>query len=133
MTTDRARAAGEDGFTLIEVLIAMVILSVGLLGLEALGVGASRMVNRAERQGALVAIASDTLERTLSRIRTSATPAALPDVEQAFRTDRNDTIRVSVTGAGTRLRTVSVTAIPSPSSVVLRRADSLRITGNVFQ
>ncbi|HEX8273837.1 MAG TPA: prepilin-type N-terminal cleavage/methylation domain-containing protein [Longimicrobiaceae bacterium] len=133
MTTDRARRAGEDGFTLIEVLIAMVILSVGLLGLEALGVGASRMVNRAERQGALVAVASDTLERTLSRIRTAANPAGLPDVSQAFRTSRNDTIRVSVTGAGTRLRTVSVTAIPSPSSVVLRRADSLRITGNVFQ
>ena len=133
MTTDRARRAGEDGFTLIEVLIAMVILSVGLLGLEALGVGASRMVNRAERQGALVAVASDTLERTLSRIRTASNPAGLPDVSQAFRTSRNDTIRVSVTGAGTRLRTVSVTAIPSPSSVVLRRADSLRITGNVFQ
>jgi prepilin-type N-terminal cleavage/methylation domain-containing protein len=133
VTTDRARRAGEDGFTLIEVLIAMVILSVGLLGLEALGVGASRMVNRAERQGALVAVASDTLERTLSRIRTAAAPAALPDVNQAFRTSRNDTIRVSVTGTGTRLRTVSVTAIPSPSSVVLRRADSLRITGNVFQ
>lgn len=133
MTTDRTRAAGEGGFTLIEVLIAMVILSVGLLGLEALGVGASRMVNRAERQGALVAVASDTLERTLSRIRTDANPAALPDVNQAFLTSRRDTIRVSVTGAGNRLRIVSVTAIPSPSSVVLRRADSLRITGNVFQ
>jgi prepilin-type N-terminal cleavage/methylation domain-containing protein len=133
VTTDRARGAGEDGFTLIEVLIAMVILSVGLLGLEALGVGASRMVSRAERQGALVAVASDTLERTLSRFRTDASAAALPNVDQAFLTSRNDTIRVSVTGAGTRLRTVSVTAIPSPSSVVLRRADSLRVTGNVFQ
>jgi Tfp pilus assembly protein PilV len=115
------------------VLIAMVILSVGLLGLEALGVGASRMVSRAERQGALVAVASDTLERTLSRFRTAANAAALPNVSQAFLTSRSDTIRVSVTGAGTRLRTVSVTAIPSPSSVVLRRADSLRVTGNVFQ
>lgn len=133
MTTDRARGAGEDGFTLIEVLIAMVILSVGLLGLEALGVGASRMVNRAERQGALVAVASDTLERTLSRIRTSANPAGLADSTQSFLTSRNDTIRISITGVGTRLRTVNVTAIPSPSSVVLRRADSLRITGNVFQ
>lgn len=133
MTTDRSRAAGEGGFTLIEVLIAMVILAVGLMGLEALGVGASRMVNRAERQGALVAVASDTLERTLSRFRTAASPAALPDVSQAFLTSRNDTIRVSVTGTGTRLRAVSVTAIPSPSSSVLKRADSLRITGNVFQ
>lgn len=133
MTTDRTRAAGEGGFTLIEVLIAMVILSVGLLGLEALGVGASRMVNRAERQGALVAVASDTLERTLSRIRTAANPAGIADATSAFLTSRNDTIRVSITGAGTRLRTVSVTAIPNPSSVVLRRADSLRITGNVFQ
>lgn len=133
MTTDRTPAAGEGGFTLIEVLIAMVILSVGLLGLEALGVGASRMVNRAERQGALVAIASDTLERTLSSIRTSANPAGLADATAAFLTSRNDTIRIRITGAGTRLRTVSVTAIPNPSSVVLRRADSLRITGNVFQ
>ncbi|HLL46894.1 MAG TPA: prepilin-type N-terminal cleavage/methylation domain-containing protein [Longimicrobiaceae bacterium] len=133
MTTDRAPATGEGGFTLIEVMIAMVILAVGLLGLEALGVGASRMVSRAERQGALVAVASDTLERTLSRIRTAASPAALPDVSHAFLTSRRDTIRVSVTGAGTRLRTVSVTAVPSPSSAVLRRADSLRVTGNVFQ
>lgn len=133
MSTDRRIARDEAGFTLIEVLIAMVVLAVGLLGLEALGVGASRMVNRAERQSALVAVASDTLERSLSRIRTSGAPEALPDATQAFLTERNDTIRVQVSGAGTRLRTVSVTAIPSPSSGVLRRADSLRITGNVFR
>ena len=69
MTTDIPRPGAQGGFTLVEVLLAMVILAVGLLALEALGIGAARMVNRAQVQSTWAAVATDTLERTLSRIR----------------------------------------------------------------
>lgn len=133
MTTEPQKRTAEAGFTLVEVLVAMVVLAVGLLGLEALGVGAARMVNRAERQHGLVAAASDTLERTLGRIRATPAGTAIPEVQQRFMVAGRDSIRVHVTSPGSRLTTVSVTAIPSPSSSLLRRADSVRITGHVFR
>jgi type IV pilus modification protein PilV len=129
VNTDPRRHPAEQGFTLIEVMIAMVILAVGLLGLEALGVGAARMVNRAERENAMAAIAADTLERTLGRVRATG----VANVNQQFdNTPTGDSIRLSVQNTG-RLTTVTVTAIPKPTSSVLARADSIRITGNVFR
>jgi type IV pilus modification protein PilV len=129
VNTDPRRHPAEQGFTLIEVMIAMVILAVGLLGLEALGVGAARMVNRAERENAMAAIAADTLERTLGRVRATG----VANVNQQFdNTPTGDSIRLSVQNTG-RLTTVTVTAIPKPTSSVLGRADSIQITGNVFR
>ena len=59
----------NGGFTLIEVLIAMVILSIGLLGLEALGIGAARANSIAERQSNHAVIAADSLESALHQLR----------------------------------------------------------------
>lgn len=64
------------GFTLIEVLVALVILAVGLLALEAMSIGAAKMNARAERRSTYVAVATDTLERTLSRIRETGAAGA---------------------------------------------------------
>ena len=53
---------GEEGFTLIEVLAAMMILAVGLLAVQALGIGAARSVVQADHRSELAAIATATIE-----------------------------------------------------------------------
>lgn len=134
------------GFTLIEVLIAMVVLAVGLLGLEALGIGASRAVNRAERTSSYAFVASDTLERTLSRIRrgdvvadgTTRGVVRPSDTERRYQDSLRITVSTTPIPATTTtparvLRTVSVTIVPDPSSKLLTRRDSLRLLGNVFR
>lgn len=65
----RRRTSGREGFTLIEVLMAMVILAVGLLALEAMGIGAARMVARADRQSEYTAMAMADLEAALNQFR----------------------------------------------------------------
>lgn len=73
MTSERAgtRGGGEAGFTLIEVLVAMVILAVGLLGLEALGIGAARSITRAEENGDRTMVATRVMEDRILEIRRS--------------------------------------------------------------
>lgn len=123
----------------------MLILAVGLLGLEALGIGAARSVNRAERTSSFSFIASDTLERTLDRIRrlapvsdgTTSTVIRPGDAERRI----EDTLRITIstvpitgtTVPARRLRTVSVTIVPDPRSKVLTRNDSLNLVGYVYQ
>jgi len=53
------------GFTLVEVLFAMVILAVGLLGLEALGVSAVRSLGLAQRNSRASVVASQHVEDAL--------------------------------------------------------------------
>lgn len=62
---------GEDGFTLLEVLVAMIILAIGLLGLEALGIGAARALAIAEHNNEMVALATASMEETQREIRTA--------------------------------------------------------------
>jgi prepilin-type N-terminal cleavage/methylation domain-containing protein len=59
----------EAGFTLIEVLVAMVILSVGLLGLEALGIGAARSVVSADNQTRMATAATRAMEAKQQEVR----------------------------------------------------------------
>lgn len=59
----------DAGFTLIEVLVAMLVLAVGLLGVQALGIGAVRSVVRADAQTELAAIATATTEVEQQAIR----------------------------------------------------------------
>lgn len=71
----------RNGFTLIEVLIAMVILAVGLLGLEALGVSAVRSLGLAQRNSEASAAASHYLEEAIGQLTQyqEAGTAALPE------------------------------------------------------
>lgn len=66
--------ARMEGFTLIEVLVAMVILAIGLLGLEALGVSVARQNAQADRRSGYVALATDSLESALARLRAGESP-----------------------------------------------------------
>ena len=69
MSSDVAAPRGREGFTLVEVLVAMVILAVGLLALEAMGIGAARAVARADVQSEYTALATQRMEETLMRVR----------------------------------------------------------------
>lgn len=115
----------------------MVILAVGLLAMEALGISATRLVHRSARQSAFAVAASDTLERIMGRIRAAPTVTTVRDTSFSYVTGDNaaslDTVRVRITGFNTSIRTVSVTVVPSPGASGFRRSDSLRVTGNVFR
>lgn len=78
MPTEK-RVKGQAGFTLIEVLAAMVIVAIGLLGVQALGVGAARSVARADLQSEVAAIATATIEARQQAIKQN--PAGAPTGE----------------------------------------------------
>lgn len=103
---------GESGFTLIEVLVAMIILAVGLLALEALGIGAARAIVIAERQSGYVTVASDSLESALHQLRAGTVP------DQFCETiDRGDQLSRTVEFPTGSLAVVTVEAIPNSGSV----------------
>jgi type IV pilus assembly protein PilV len=74
----------DAGFTLLEVLIAMLILAIGLLALEGVAVGAARTTAHASHRSLYTTVATDALERTLSSIRESqAVSTTYPSVTSA--------------------------------------------------
>lgn len=127
MPTDRALVRSSDGFTLVEVLIAMVILSVGLLGLEALGIGASRMLVRAEKESRVSTLAATNLEWALAQAR--ANPAVR--TQCPARVVGGDTVCVNIAAiAGVAdSRRVTVTIRPKPGVV---RVDSFVVSSTFY-
>ncbi len=127
MRTDlsvRRHARGADGFTLIEVLIAMVILAIGLLSLEALGIGAARMVGRAERQGDYITQATTRLEGTMAQLRQTSGPT--PPAERTEAID-GGSLSTQASNVG-RLWTVTLTITPTEHP-----KETYVLTGNVFR
>jgi prepilin-type N-terminal cleavage/methylation domain-containing protein len=111
---------GEEGFTLIEVLVAMMILAVGLLGLEALGIGAARTLALAERGSELVAVGTAAMEKGQQTVhrQLSVPPAAVGTGEScqsapAYRVCTDVQTRASLGTLPARNARVRVTVIPS--------------------
>lgn len=122
----------RGGFTLVEVLIAMLILAVGLLGLEAMAIGASRTIATANRMTEYTLIASQQLETVLEQARSGQNPG--PSVTEL---DNGTTIDIDVDtdpqGAAGTLYQVRVTVTPHPDShgdIVLTPTT---VTGRVLQ
>lgn len=134
MSTERA-ARADAGFTLIEVLIALVILAVGLLALEAMGIGAARMVARAQNQSEYAAAASDTLEKTLNRIKAGGGTAGNTVYTLADGAGVALTVaRTDLDNASTALDLWSVTVtVTPPSGGVLRPSDGVTLRSNVLR
>lgn len=132
------RRRGDAGFTLLEVLMAMVILSVGLLAIEGMAVGAAKTSASAARRSRYTEVATDTLERTLSRLRegqgASSGSYTLRDNSGASAA----TVTITVTDGGAlaspspsnRRWDVQVRVMPTSSS---RLADSVNLVASVIQ
>jgi type IV pilus assembly protein PilV len=134
VSTERT-ARADAGFTLIEVLIALVILAVGLLALEAMGIGAARMVARAQNQSEYAAAASDTLEKTLNRIRAGS--GAVGTSSYTLSDGAGVALNVARTdldNASTALDLWSVTVtVTPPSGGALRPSDGVTLRSNVLR
>lgn len=131
-TSDPRRPHDEAGFTLIEVLIAMIILAVGLLALEALGIAAATSVNNADQKSELTIAATDVMEATIQEVRRNPMTADSPqdcEVDAAsglYACTRVET-RASVTGLTSRTARITVTISRAPDS-----AQRLTISSYVF-
>lgn len=113
----------RGGFTLIEVLVALVILSVGLLALESLGIVSARSVSRAERQSRQTLLAVRTLEQSADDVRRGSLAGSDAWVDGPS----GDSVRREVRADPPRR--VRVVVIPNPergSSLV--RGDSVSLT-----
>lgn len=135
MPTKPPRMAEKQGFTLIEVLIALVILAIGILGLEALGIYAIRAVAQADRNSRSAAVATLYLEDGLQKIRVGRRPRScsktlVPSLDAVSRTATISTvpstpsmIEVTVTPASRgrvelpyTVRGYAYTLVPIPST-----------------
>lgn len=118
-TTERQglRRDPRAGFTLIEVLAAMIILAVGLLGLQSLSIYAARSVILAERQSEYTLVASRHLEAALDSLsRQEPVACGTSTWPAGINTDR---VRRTVSGAA-RERAVTVQVVPDSASQAVR-------------
>jgi prepilin-type N-terminal cleavage/methylation domain-containing protein len=121
------RGIGEEGFTLVEVLAAMIILAVGLLGLEALGIGAARSIALADRQSEYATVTSDSLESALRQLRSGTVP-----LQFCTTLRRGDQLSREITfPSGGNVITVTVTAIPDPASFYAPKSP-FEVSSSVF-
>jgi prepilin-type N-terminal cleavage/methylation domain-containing protein len=131
MTTGAGPAAARAdraGFTLVEVLIAMVVLAVGLLALESLAIGASRKIATANRMTEYTLVASQQLETVQERVRAGGNPTS-SDVRLTNGT-RVQTVVQRNTQTGT-LWTITVTVTPPSDRVGIAALTPTTVTGIV--
>lgn len=134
MISEQRRGAGEEGFTLIEVLVAMMILAVGLLGLEALGIGAARSLTLADAGSELVAAGTAAMEKGQQRLhRELLVPPSTVTTGRSCETQPTLTVctdvqtRASLGALPTRNARVTVTVTPARI-----QADTFSITSYVY-
>ncbi|HET7275750.1 MAG TPA: prepilin-type N-terminal cleavage/methylation domain-containing protein [Longimicrobiaceae bacterium] len=125
MTSDPRASGATAGFTMIEVLVAMIILSVGLLGVEALGIGAARAVAFSAIRTDHAIQASGSLEVALSAIRNDTVPSA-----QCLDLAQGDRLSRTVDISDPTLARVSVTIIPGAERTITTQPYTL--TGAVY-
>jgi prepilin-type N-terminal cleavage/methylation domain-containing protein len=114
VTTDRVlrrRIASQSGFTLIEVMVAMIILAVGLLGLQALGIGAIRAVHQGQKNTEFAVVAASHLEQAAHEVRRGCLVAT----ESGNEVQHDEVVVVTrrITASGD-LREITIQVAPSP-------------------
>lgn len=118
------KVGGREGFTLIEVLVAMVILAVGLLALESMAIGAARQVAVANRTTEYTLIASERLESSLDLARNGGTPVTdSRDLPSGARVDV--VVGTAAMGGGT-VWNIAVTVTPPASGPIILQPVTLR-------
>lgn len=131
-TEARAEArAATGGFTLVEVLVALVVLSLGLLALEALGIVVARGVTRAERESEWAFAAGARAERTMDSIRAGCLGAHAPAiVELRGAAPAQDTLLREITEAD-GLYTVRLSLRPAQGAALVR-PDTFTVLADAF-
>lgn len=128
MRTDLSVERSSAGFTLIEVLVAMLILAIGFLGLEALGIGAAKSVAMANRQSQYAKVTSDSLESAMHQLRAGTIPSNFCiDLPRGDRLSR----RVTMPAAEPWIAAVAVRAIPAAAAAGVPR-DPFEISSSVY-
>lgn len=125
------RATG--GFTLIEVMIALVILAVGLLSLEALGIGAARLNTLSEKQSRYTMVAASGMEELRNAV--NAAPATLPisgSVNVVVGGGDTAVVQRSATRVAQRQARLSVTVSPKSTGSRLVRAAPVKLDSYLF-
>jgi type IV pilus modification protein PilV len=117
LNSQKCVPGARGGFTLIEVMVAMVLLAVGLLGLQALGIHATRATGAAEKNSRAAALATSFMESTLQQIR-----AGSPAAQQCQTLPNGDQVSVAVTVAGGN--EVVVTVRPAGEASPIYRIES---------
>jgi type IV pilus modification protein PilV len=145
--TSERPARADAGFTLIEVLIAMVILAIGLLAVEALGIGAARTVQRARVQSAYTALATDEMEQVMATIDNDP-DSEIDDLEYEVPAGNGAASGAQVTRTATfaaiantrptgrtslNLWTVVVSVRPPAGSSLIAPSDSVHLESNVIR
>jgi hypothetical protein len=116
-----------SGAALLEVVVAMLILAIGLLGLEAMGITASRMMAHANLQSEYAQSATRHIEALADSVRRGAIGCGTRSMPQG---GVGDTVRVVVTGAVNQ-RTLGVTIIPSATAGV-GRPEAFQLTRDLY-
>lgn len=99
--------SGTDGFSLVEVVVAMVIVAVGLLALQGLGIAAARAVSIADRQTEYARVMTDSLDSAIRQLRQGMVPG-----EFCLETPHGARISRAIDLGSARLATVSIAVIP---------------------
>jgi prepilin-type N-terminal cleavage/methylation domain-containing protein len=126
----------NGGFTLIEVMIALVILAVGLLGLEAMSIAAAKLTARAAATSEYTSRAGTQMEGIITRIQMNDATLTSPycPSSTAMPSPSGRTLarmRTCATKVGNGW-TVTVTVLPQSIHPALTTRDSIRLTANVF-
>ena len=83
MSTNLHDPLHDRGFTLIEILMALVILAVGLLSLQALAIGAVRLVAIGEKNSRAAVVATRYVEDAVEQLRRGVVPQDCTNLQVA--------------------------------------------------
>lgn len=114
--SQRRRAGHDRGFALLEVMVAIVILAIGLLGLAALMAQLFGTTNQSRYMGTEVMLASEKLE-DINRLAVGDGNLAAGGDLAADQAHFFDEIQMSATSANTNTNSTTVNSAPTATSV----------------
>lgn len=135
MTTEPRGLRVDRGFTLIEVLVAMVLLAIGLLGVAGMGIIAARGLAGADARSQFAVSAADDLELALGQIGTGTVPQKCltigPFADRLSRTVTRspDQVGVTVTMRPGTGRTVSLPPLTLTRTTYVPTSTNITISG----
>jgi prepilin-type N-terminal cleavage/methylation domain-containing protein len=133
VTTDPRAALARRGYTLVEVLVAMVILAVGVLLLQAGAIAAARAVVFADKQTDYAMAASASMERLRYRVTTGQTVAPFTESRGIAVGGGRDS--ATVTDSVTRVaddKRLLVVRVTARGTKTYARPGTLRVTAYVY-